>query len=240
MPLTEATVRKDNAHARFHMLAVKNEARSEAEGRPIFEDKEMVEIRIPGDKHISWVGPVTEQTKIDGHWVDSRQRFPEAYAAFKRGEQVANTGTPLEQWPNPKLTAARVAELKALNIFSVEDLASVSDSNLGRMGMGARELRNDAQKYIETAKVSVDPTKILAEMAQLREMVAKLSAGQPPEGPTKDTATDKPIEECTDDELKAYIKKHGGVIKGNPGRATLCKRVIEIQARDPSFKDEAA
>lgn len=221
MPTTDSTARKDNAHARFYMHPVQNKALSEKEDRPIFEDKEMVEIRIPGDKHISWVGPVTEAQKIEGQWIDSRQRFPEAYAAFKRGEQVAMVGTPLEQWPNPRLTAARVAELKALNIFSVEDLASVSDSNLAKMGMGGREMRQSARDYIEKAKASADPSALLAEMAQLRKMVESLSKQQEPQA-------DKPIEECTDAELKAYLKKQGQSVKGNPSRETLLKRVAEL------------
>ena len=40
----------DPAFARFYLKPVKNEFRSEAENRPIFEDLEYVEITLPGDR----------------------------------------------------------------------------------------------------------------------------------------------------------------------------------------------
>jgi hypothetical protein len=176
MPLTNETARRDTARPRFHMLPVQNMALSEKEGRPIFEDKEMVEIRIPGDPKISWVGPVTEQQRIDGHWIDSRERFAKEYEAFKRGEQVATTGTPLEQWPQPGLTVSRITELKALNIFSVEDLANVTDGNLGRLGMGGREFREAARTYISNAKDGVSNAALMDELTALRARLAALEA----------------------------------------------------------------
>lgn len=221
MPLTSETVRKDTARPRFHMLPVQNMALSEKEGRPIFEDKEMVEIRIPGDPKISWVGPVTEQQKIEGQWVDSRARFPKEYEAFKRGEQVATTGTPLEQWPQPGMTSARVHELKALNVFSVEDLAGITDGNLGRLGMGGRELRESARRYIDNAKEIAGNSALVNELSELRARLAALEGAKP--------ETDKALEDCTEDELRAYIKRVSG--KGAPGKQTrenLMARAIEL------------
>lgn len=218
---------KDTARPRFFTDAVQNMAQSEKEGRPIFEDKEMVEIRVPGDKHLTWIGPVTEKMRINGQLIDSRERWPEHYAAFKRGEQRAVTGTPLEHWPNPGLTAARVAEYKAINILSVEELANVSDSALPKMGMGARELREQARAYIEKAKGAAADNAMARELADLRARLAALEAPAQAE-----QQAEKALEDCTDAELKTYIKNvTGEPVKGNPSRATLLQRCTELATK---------
>src|SRR5574338_31676 len=96
---------KDTARPRFFMDAIQNMAKSQAEGRPIFDEKEMVEIHIPGDKLYSHVTQVHEVWRhIGGQPVTYAQRWPNEYAAFKRGEERAASGTPLEHWPNPAMT----------------------------------------------------------------------------------------------------------------------------------------
>lgn len=216
------TRRPDTARPHFHIMAVQNMALSEKEGRPIFEDKEMVKITIPGDKNLNWIGPVEEEHKM---------RWPDHYAAFKRGEQRAATGTPLEHWPNPNMTAARVAELKAQNIFSVDEYAAVSDSVLPRLGINARRERDEALAYVEAARGGAATTSQAAEISRLREMVERLqsivSGGAPVEAePVK---AEKTLEDCTDAELKEFIKRETGeAVRGNPSRETLTRRAAEI------------
>lgn len=209
---------KDTARPRFYMDAVQNKALSEKEGRPIFEDKEMVEVRMPGDRLFSFVSVIEEQHK---------QRWPEHYAAFKRGEQMATVGTPIEHWAHPSLTRSRIAELKALHILSVEDLGNVGDNLLDKLGMGGRELRDGARAWLSTAKGGAENAKMSAEIARLTEMVNSLMAGKAaaPEVVPKE----KTLEDCTDAELKEYIKRETGEgVRGNPSRETLLKRAAEV------------
>lgn len=211
---------KDTARPRFYNDAIQNMAKSEKEGRPIYEDKEMVEIRIPGDKLMTWVGVVEDR---------HRQRWPEQYAAFKRGEERAATGTPLEQWPNATLNKSRVAELKAQNILSVEELASIPDNVLPKLGFGARELRDQANAYISTAKSAAQNSQLVAEITRLKEIIEvrtglPIASAQEPEGPRE-----KSPEDCSDEELKAFIKRETGEApRGRISRATLLNRVNEI------------
>ena len=51
--------------ATFRMMALKNEARSSAEGRPIFEDIEIVEIRVPGSRNFDKLFEGEGQMPID-------------------------------------------------------------------------------------------------------------------------------------------------------------------------------
>lgn len=212
----------DIARPHFHMDAFQNKAKSEQEGRPIFDEKEMVRIVLPGDKHLTWVGEVTDE---------HRQRWPEQYAAFKRGEERAASGTPLEQWTSPNMTRSRVAELKALNILAVEELASVPDSALTKIGMGARELREEARAYIDSAKDNSANAAMAARIAQLEEMVMRLSGTTQaaPEPPKQE----KTLEDCTDAELKEYIRRvTGEPVLGNPKRETLLMRAAEAATKD--------
>lgn len=214
------TREQDTARPRFYREAVQNHAASEKEGRPIFEDREMVEVIVPGDRLSTFVGYVEDR---------HRERWPDAYAAFKRGEQRAAHGTPLEHWPI--LTTARVAELKAMNILSVEELANVTDNVVVTLGMGARELREQARSFIDAARggaasaaAAAENERLKEQMEALQKQVALLMAGAvAPEPQTKD------LEDCSDAELKDFIKRETGEpVRGNPSRDTLLSRAAEL------------
>ena len=82
---------KDNATPTFYMGTRENPVKTREMGRPIFDDVEMVRITIPGDRLTNFVDEVSDE---------HRNRWPDHYAAFKRGELRASTGTPLEHWPH--------------------------------------------------------------------------------------------------------------------------------------------
>jgi hypothetical protein len=210
---------KDTAVPRFFVSPVHNPALSDKEGRPIYEDKEMVEVRLPGDKNFTWVGEVAEEHRL---------RWPAHYAAYKRNEQRATTGTPLEHWP--PMTASRVAELKALNIFSVEELASVTDGDLPRLGMGGRALREQAKAYIDTAKEGAAASKLASENAELKSRIERLEALMTQPAPqTEPESEEKDINELSDEQLKAYIKRETGEgVRGQPSRQTLIERASAL------------
>jgi hypothetical protein len=216
-------------HARFYSAAVLNETKSKEAGRPIFDEHELVEFLIPGDRLTRPVALANERP--NGAGPTYAELYPEEYAAFKRGEQRAASGTPLEQWPNPRMTKARVAELKAVNIFSVEDVAGLSDAQLQGIGIGAREMRTDAQAYIEAAKSGAANAAAAAENADLRgqlaamqEQIAKLMAG---------TTKEKALEDCTDDELRTFIERESGKKLGavKIGRAKLLERAAALATK---------
>lgn len=134
-----------------------NEARSLAEGRQVWDYREVVKFMIGGDPKSQPTQRVTEEI---------RRRFPEEYAAFKRGEEIAQSGTPLEMWP--WLNTAQVRHLKFLNIFSVEQLAEAGENVINNIGMGGRTLVNQAQAWLETAKTGAAPVKLVEENSGLR------------------------------------------------------------------------
>ncbi len=126
----------------FFMESVHNPDRSAKEGRAVFDDVEHVRVTILGDRNSSGASFVVTDKY--------RKRWPDHYAAFQRGEVLAKSGTPLEQWP--MMTKSRVLELKAVDIDNVEALAAVTDTNLGIIGLGGRELREQAKAFLDAAR----------------------------------------------------------------------------------------
>ena len=152
----------------FYIESVHNPDRSAKEGRAVFDDIEHVRVTILGDRTSSGASFVATDKY--------RKRWPGQYAAFKRGEEQAKSGTPLEQWP--MMTKSRVLELKAAGIDNVESLAAVTDTNLGILGLGGRELREQAKAFLDAANGTADVTGMATEIARLKAQVERLqSAG---------------------------------------------------------------
>ena len=214
---------------RFFKEAVLNEAKTKLEGRPVFDDMEMVEISYPGDRNQRLVRLVDEAISNGGPTY--AELYPDYYAAFKRGEARSVSGTPLEHWPI--LTTSRVAELKACNILSVDELAAVSDGNLVKLGPGARDLREQARAYLDSAKGGAGVAAMAQEIANLKKMVEALTsngdrATTPDPIPPSDPVT-VDINDASDEQLKQFIKEQTGAApRGNISRETLLSRVAEL------------
>lgn len=166
-------------HVVFHKKAVQNNFMSEKEGRPIYDDADMVTIHVPGDQLTAVTAFVRE---------DHKRRFPQQWAMFQNqmnGDQRLVGKTPLEHWP--RLTLAQVAELKHMKFLSVEDIAHASDTALQSIGMcggmspfafrdvAARFLKLAADEAV-VAKSDAALTAVQDENAALRKQMASFEA----------------------------------------------------------------
>ena len=116
-------------------------------------------------------------------------------------------------------------ELKALNIYTAESLAAVDGQPLKNLGQRGRELKNQAQAYLDNAAGTADVTGMAAKIADLENLVAELRADrqQPQELPASEFSTWQP------DQIKDWIEEQiGERPKGNPNLATLVRRADEI------------
>lgn len=163
---------------KFYMEAVHDVRASKEAGRPIYKDTEMVEVLIPGDKNFRPVflaHDLAEQPSHDNpNGITWAEKFSEAYGDFKAGNARSLSGTPLEE--APFLTRAKVAELKALKVETVEQLAELPDRALSRMGPGVRGLMEQAKAYLETAAATAEPTKLAEENAAMKDRIAQMEA----------------------------------------------------------------
>lgn len=140
-----------NLAVRFYVQAIENLDKSKAEGRPIFDEVEMIRIAVPGQ-----IDRVERPV-----WDGDKKRFPVHYAHFKSGAEAAETGTPLSVWTAIKVT--QVAELAARGVRTVEQLAGMADVDAQKF-MGMHALREAAKDFLEAAKGSAHLTQMRAEL----------------------------------------------------------------------------
>ena len=214
----------------FRNDVVKNPRKSAEAGRPIFDDIELVELRHPGSKDVG-VYPAMEGS----HWgedpltgemrrITFAERFRTQYQQFKAHDRQTKSGTPLDYLTF--LTAAKCAELRALNIYTAEALAIIDGSELKNLGPGGRELKNQAIAFLENSSDMAKVTKLEAELEEMRARNQVLEDDLK----TQPAAHEQPTEydSMSDDEIKEHIKALTGVTpRGNPSRKTLIRMAQE-------------
>jgi hypothetical protein len=220
---------------RFYSDAVENKAKSREAGRPIFDDRELVEVRFAGNRQTVSVFPAhaicgeTQDEDGDTHKITYAQRWPDQYRRFKAKQQQMAAGTPVDELPF--LTQAKRSELKALSIYTAEALAALDGQELKNIGQGGRDLKNQAQAYLDNAAGSADVTKMAAELLELRQQLQELRA-------EKVGVSNSEFATWQPEQIKDWIEeKIGERPRGNPNLATLIKRADEIAA---SISEEAA
>lgn len=149
---------------KFENKEFKDEATSAARGRYVPRYVETITIIIAGDKHAIVERRVKPSDKI---------QFAKQYAAFKKQEEYVKDGTPLETWP--MISRTQLYELKSQNIFTVEDVANLSDAQLPALGLGARNLQKYAKAFLETSEKGKASSQLIAEKERLEGQVMTLT-----------------------------------------------------------------
>lgn len=160
---------EDGVLPRFYTKAVKNNFKSKAEGRDVFENVEFVEILIPGDKRTA----ISQRVRPD-----HINRFKNVYKAFKEGSMVSNMGTPIDSWSI--IDPATKATLKYMHILTIEMLAELPDSMLANVGMGARDLRDKARRHVQETGTDEATKGLREERDELLKRIEALEANQKP------------------------------------------------------------
>ena len=139
-----------------------------------YKEKPFVRIVVPGDKTTIIDQPVRD---------DHKQRFPRQWLHFQMQNNNAEViGVPLAQWvkDDPEnFNDMQMAELQIFKFQTVEQVATASDSQLQRIGMGAVGLREMARRYLQVKNQSSSQTDIDAtkrELAEVKEQMAALMA----------------------------------------------------------------
>lgn len=185
-------ISEDSALVEFVRDAEQNNYKSAQEGRPIFEDKDFVRIMTPGDTRTTIYREASDQDK---------KRFPKAWGLYERGLEAVTEGTPLAEWA--QITASQVRELQHVNVRTIEEFVSVSDSNIQRMGPGYAQLQKRAQQYMESSTENAAATAAARENEQLRDQMAIM---QEQLDALKAAAADKPTDAAADASKDAVEK----------------------------------
>lgn len=152
-------------HAQFDDEFVKNDFKSETEGRVVYDQYYSIELQWPGDntKTFKHRFPIT-QTKNE--WIE---RFAHQWDAFKNSKAQTPEGTPVEMWP--PMDKKRVFELKANKIFTVEQIASLTDATGPVLGLDWRKLRDQATAFLNPAESNVQLSKLMRENEDMKHQM---------------------------------------------------------------------
>lgn len=135
-----------------------------AQGRPIYKTMPFLRLMFPGDKNKIIERPVKMES--DGQSPADPLRWPGAWDRYQKGSHQTHDGLPLGQWI--MASAADVRNLQGANVYTVEQLASVTDANLSSLGHGARNLRDKAVAFLAQAGDAEIAQVVNAQIEQVR------------------------------------------------------------------------
>jgi hypothetical protein len=163
----------DGSFLRFFYDSIRNEQATIAEGRAIFDTALFVDVITPGQKSS------TPRFELERVWSDQSCKalglsgskrtykyaeYQEQAEKYKRlGEAVDLGGTPLKMWP--RIDRGLAATLAVVHIHTVEALAAVSDSNLDNLGLGGRELREQARTFLAQSAGGADLSQLTERLS---------------------------------------------------------------------------
>jgi len=220
--------------ATFKIHTTKNEQKSIEAGRPIYDDNEMCEIRVPGNNdwcaypahEISRSGWVRDPDTGELKTITYAERFSHQYHQFKARAEQTKAGTPLDY--APFLTDARRAELRAFNIYTMESLAAIEGQPLKNIGMQGREWKNKAQEYLDEAKQGVPNLQLMQQLEALKARNAVLEEDQ--KALTARQAAESEFDGMSAEALRDFIATNTGhTPQGTINRKTLIRMAMDAR-----------
>jgi hypothetical protein len=139
-----------------------------------YKEKPFVRIIVPGDKTTVIETPVRD---------DHKERFPRQWLHFQMQNNNAEVvGIPLVEWHKDRpdeFNDMQLAEMQIFKFQTVEQVATASDGQLQRVGMGAVGMRELARRYLQAKNQTSSQTEMETtkrELAEVKEQMAALMA----------------------------------------------------------------
>lgn len=217
---------------RFWLHPCENPAATKKQGRPIYDEVEMVSIMAPGNQKTEFTAHANRMhydSNVGRQWTYA-ERFPEAYDAFKRGIENQMHGTPISE--APFLTVGQKAEMRASKISTVEQLAAMSDRDIRSKGMGFRAHVDAAKAYLDTTTGSAALSGEMAELRRQNEEMANRLKSLEGKSAAK---TDSQFAMMDEEDLRNMLTDAGITVDGRWGKEKLVK-----VAEEAAEKAEAA
>ena len=231
---------------RFYNDAVIDQGRSDAEGRKIYRDMEMCEVRFPGDNTRTFVAPAHDPVFMhrpkfgdpdEGKgFLSCAERYADAYKAWKAKGESTVAGTPLAH--APFLTPAKVRELEALNVMTVEQLADLANPYIAKyhlrpMVEQAKVFLGKADEAAAVARANAERDALEARFAELERKLAEATAANANAGDE--------VSGWDDARLRAFIEeKSGQAPRANAARGKLEDAARAILADEAEYARIAA
>lgn len=110
-------------------------------------------------------GPFDQAANEYGKWFE---HFGKGFAAYKAGEEMQTTGTPIRACM--AFMKSEIAQAESAKIFSIEDLAGCNEEAIQRMGVGARSLKDKAVAILKNKDSSHSGEEISALRKQVEDL----------------------------------------------------------------------
>ncbi len=220
----------------FRNDAKLNQFETKKQGFPVYEDRTVVDILMPADRQSKLTVPA------DSVWQDGvtyAERFAEQYRRFMGGDAQTINGTPLAE--APFLTEAQRSQLRALDVYTVQQLAGLEGKPLQNLGPRGREMQQQAKAYLERASGTATVVSLSNENAALKAELEALRARYNPAldhdgdgimGGIAPASEPTAYSSHTTEELREMIRVHpmgtGKLPQGNPSNETLIGILEEL------------
>lgn len=188
-------------YVRFEQRAIENQTKSLAEGRYVADDIDFALITPPGSKDVierivtEWFENLAREVQNERYPAAWLKAYREAHAAWKEGQEIPINGYSIKNWTF--LSPAQVKTYLAFRIFTVEDIVAANEETIGRMGMGARSVKQAAIDFLASAK---DNGHMARELAALKAENSLLK--------TRNDSLEKQLADIKP-ELEAFLKLSG-------------------------------
>lgn len=155
-------------YVEFSKRAVEDRAQEMTNGKYGYKDVYFAAITRPGQRDTvekeaeTWLIELEKRARDNQCPAGWPGHFRAQFEAFKKGEDIPETGTPIIGWP--LLSPAEAKGIIQSGIKTVEDLAAASDEALRAIGMGAATWKAKAKAFLEAA---TDKGALAARMATL-------------------------------------------------------------------------
>lgn len=154
-------------YVKFYRQWVRNNFKSKEAGREIGDEQDYIIIVSPGQPKSEVRRKATDADKM---------AYGPEWSAYEQGKEMQISGTPIELLPG--LAAGMADALKALYIYTIEQMAGLPDIALQRVGMGGNDIRKRAKEYISKGSAEVDELRRQLDEANaaIRELRAQVEA----------------------------------------------------------------
>lgn len=154
-------------------------------GKPCYASVLFMKVIVPGDNKSEAVyevetvyqegkphpifGALRKNDSIPG-----RERFERCIADYKarQGGPAALTGTPIDK--APWINKAMSLTLRHNGVYTVEDLAGLSDTGLERIGMGARGMKQKAVDFLAASEKTAVQMQSAEQNRQMQSQIDRL------------------------------------------------------------------
>lgn len=179
------TGREPRNYVKFYRQWVRNNFKSKEQGIEVGEHQDFIMIVSPGQTKTEVRRKASDADKM---------QYAQEFAAYEQGKDMQMSGTPIELLPG--LAAGMADAFKAQYIYTIEQMATVSDMAMQKIGMGAGEIRTRAKNYLAGGSAELaalkaqlaDATKLIAEMRAKMEEPKPAKRGPKPKKPASEPA----------------------------------------------------